>query len=365
MKVVHLLAPGSFGGVETVVRTLTVGLAREGTDVSVILILDEGSPPPPLAEALAEAGAATREIYIGHRKYRAERAAVREALREDRPDVVHTHGYRADVVDSPVARDMGIPTVVTVHGFTGEGWRGRLYEWIQRRALARFDAVVAVSRPIADRLTRSGVKTERTVVIPNAWEAPSEFLDRGAARRELGLPDSVPVIGWVGRFTQEKEPGLALKCLQATTVPELRLAMFGAGPLQAETRTLAEKLGLIDRVTWHGVVPDAHRLLRAFDALLLTSSTEGSPMVILEAMAGSVPVVATAVGGVPDLISKNEGFLDSSGDVDGLAKSLETVLNDGTLALEKAGRARSRHQREFSVGPWVQAYIRTYQSVVS
>ena len=90
------------------------------------------------------------------RAYLRERAAIARLLREVRPDVVHTHGYRPDVLDAGVARGQGIAVVTTVHGFTGGGWKNRVYEWLQCRAFRRFDAVVAVSRPLVGLLERRG-----------------------------------------------------------------------------------------------------------------------------------------------------------------------------------------------------------------
>ena len=95
-------------------------------------------------------------IDVATRGYLAERAAIASLCRRFRPDVFHTHGYRPDVVDAGVARRLGVPTVTTVHGFTGGGWKDRLYERIQRRAFRSFGAVVAVSQPLRDALLRDG-----------------------------------------------------------------------------------------------------------------------------------------------------------------------------------------------------------------
>src|SRR5713101_3623616 len=96
-------------------------------------------------------------------------AAMLELGRRLRPAVVHTHGYRPDVVDAGAARRLGIPTVTTVHGFTGGGWKNRFYERVQRRSHRRFDAVVAVSRPLVEQLLRDGVPPRRLHLVQNAW----------------------------------------------------------------------------------------------------------------------------------------------------------------------------------------------------
>src|SRR5690606_23651642 len=127
-------------------------------------------------------------IPVGARRYRLERALVRELYASVKPDIVHTHGYRTDVLHGPTARSVGIPTVATVHGFTGGDWKNRLYEHLQLRAYRRADAIVAVSRPLRENLISRGVPSERVHCVPNAWADPIPFLDRDEARRVLDLP---------------------------------------------------------------------------------------------------------------------------------------------------------------------------------
>src|SRR5207245_5222223 len=125
-------------------------------------------------------------IAIPRRGYLQERAEVARLCRRLRPDVVHTHGYRADVLDAAIARGLGIPVVSTVHGFTGGDRRNRFYEWLQRRALRRFDAVVAVSRTLVDDLAESGVLGERLPYVQNAWYPPVPPLDPAEPGRAGG-----------------------------------------------------------------------------------------------------------------------------------------------------------------------------------
>src|SRR5262249_53293323 len=144
-------------------------------------------------------------IPLPARAYGRERQAVADLCTRLRPQVVHTHGYRTDVVDAGVARRLRLPTVTTVHGFTGVGgWRGRLYEYLQRRAFRRMSAVVAVSRPLVSLLQNDGVAADRVHLIPNAYAART-FVSRDEARRTLGLGPGFTA-GWIGRLSLEKAP---------------------------------------------------------------------------------------------------------------------------------------------------------------
>src|SRR6266849_1325824 len=149
MIVLHVLAAGEVGGLERVVRSLAAGHRALGHAVRVAAVLEPRSSTHPFVRALDGEGLEIIAITVERRAYLKERAAVAALCSRLHPDVVHTHGYRADIVDAGVARRLGIPTVTTVHGFTGGDWKNRLYESLQRRALRRFDAVVAVSRPLA------------------------------------------------------------------------------------------------------------------------------------------------------------------------------------------------------------------------
>src|SRR5688500_461511 len=147
LTIVHVAAPGPFGGLESVLALLTAGLTSRRHHVRVALVLDLEPVPHVLEQRLGELGVEVVPIRLPHRAYRRERSAIRELLRATQPDVVHTHGYRADVQAAAVARGLGISTASTVHGFTGGDWKNQVFEWLQTRSLARADAVVCVSRP--------------------------------------------------------------------------------------------------------------------------------------------------------------------------------------------------------------------------
>src|SRR2546426_2290007 len=147
MSVLHVVAPGEVGGLERVVHLLAHGQVSAGDDVHVAAVVDPACPHHPFLTTLASGGVTTHPIVLPGRAYRRERAAITELCRHLRPHVVHTHGYRADVLDAGAARRLGIPTVTTVHGFTGGGWKNRFYERLQRRAYRRVGAGGVGSRP--------------------------------------------------------------------------------------------------------------------------------------------------------------------------------------------------------------------------
>ncbi|MDQ4081145.1 MAG: glycosyltransferase, partial [Gemmatimonadota bacterium] len=287
-------------------RLLASGQRDRGHAVRVAAVVDSTVSDHPFLISLADAGVEADVLKIPGRAYLRERALVRNLCRRYCPAIVHTHGFRPDVLDAAVARRMGVPTVTTVHGFTGGGWKVGVYERIQRFAFRWFDAVVAVSRPLADELAASGVPRQRIHTVPNAYAPTGDPAQRAAARRKLGISDDAFTVGWVGRLSHEKGPDVLVDALAHLTDVPTRVSMVGHGPAREALGARAVALGVGERITWHGVVRDAASLFRAFDVFVLSSRTEGSPMVLFEAMAAGVPVVAAEVGGVPDTLSRAE-----------------------------------------------------------
>src|SRR3989454_2289043 len=198
-----------------------------------VAVLPNGREDHPFLPPLIAAGVDVVPVRIRPRAYLREWAAVIEICRRVRPDVVHTHGYRADVIDASAARRLGVPTVTTVHGFAGGDLKNRFYEWLQRWAFRRFDAVVAVSRPLAADLARAGVPAQRLHVVPNAWPEGDPPLPRDRARHMLAVPEGRFHVGWVGRLLPEEGPDVLLAALEFLSDLPLAVSVLGDGRSRA------------------------------------------------------------------------------------------------------------------------------------
>jgi glycosyltransferase involved in cell wall biosynthesis len=365
ITVLHVVAPGATGGLEQVVHTLVAGQLEIGLDVHVAVVLDEGGGENSAFLGRVRAtGAGVHPWLLPPRSYRRERTLLAELCRSLGPDVVHTHGYRPDVVGSPVARRLGITTVTTVHGFTFGGWKNRAYQLLQQRAHRRFHAVVAVSRPLATALAGNGIRGERLHCEPNAWGGSVTPLDRDSARRRLGLGDAAFTIGFVGHLVAVKGADLFLEAVGGLADLPVEASVIGAGPMRTRLEDRAAALGVADRVTWHGLVQDMGSHMPALDVLVLSSRSEGTPIVLFEAMAAGTPVVATRVGGVPDVVGVEEALLVEP-DAGQLAVAIRRVFEDPTAAAQRAERARARLERCFAREPWIRRYERIYREAMS
>ena len=363
LAILHVLAPADVGGLERVVEALASGHQARGHRVAVAAVFAPGRAEPPLLASLRRSGVDVRPVALAGRSYLRERASIARLCRDMHPAVVHTHGYRPDVLDAGVARRLGVAVVTTVHGFTGGGWRNRLYERLQVRAYRRFDAVVAVSRPMAAQLALAGVPGDRLHCIANAWAGTTPVLSRDEARRILGLPASGFVIGWVGRFSAEKGPEVLVRAMPWLSDLPVTAAMVGDGPARAAAQADAARLDVADRIAFPGPVPDAAGLLPAFDVFALSSRTEGTPIVLFEAMAAGVPLVAAKVGGVPDVVGDAEALLVPSGDPRALAAAVRSVAAEPAAAAARAAAARRRLETAFAADQWLDRYEALYRAV--
>lgn len=359
LDVTHVTAPAPVGGSESVVAALTRGLAGRGHRVRLIALLGTESSDRCLPfESLPAAGVDLREVRLPPRSYRRERREVAAILGESET-IAHCHGYHADLIGWRAGRQHGRPLVSTVHGFTGGGLKNRVYEWLDHRALGRFDAVVAVSAPLRERLA-DALGGERVHLIPNAFSPTPETLDRVAARAELGLPAAARVVGFVGRLTEEKGPDLFLDAF-ARLPEDVVGSVVGSGRMGDALAREAGRAGLDRRVRWHGTVPAAARVLRAFDVLVLSSRTEGTPIVLFEAMACGVPVVATRVGGVPDVVSSAEAVVVSEPSGAAIARGIQVCLDDRAAADARAIAAQRRLAEAFALDPWLDRHEALYR----
>jgi glycosyltransferase involved in cell wall biosynthesis len=367
VRVVHIVTPGVVGGLERVVQTLASEQHAAGADVHVAAIVSrgDGEVADRFLAPLRSAGVVGHRLELPPRSYRRERRELAALCRDIRPEIVHTHGYRADLVDGGVARTVGAAAVTTLHGFTGGGIRNRCYEALQRRAARGFDAVVAVSRPLACEMERAGVPAERVHFVPNAWRPSAPPLARAAARQSLGLPPNDFFVGWAGRLSHEKGLDVLLDALASLHPLPVNLAVLGDGPERPALEQRAARHGIGERVRWHGFVPEADTLFAAFDVFVLSSRTEGTPMVLFEALASAVPIVATRVGGIPDVITADEGTLIDPGHSLALASAIRSLYRDGDSARERAQLARARLNASNRLGAWVAEYDTAYTAAVA
>jgi glycosyltransferase involved in cell wall biosynthesis len=288
-------------------------------------------------------------------------------FRRERVDVVHTHNPQPLIYGAPGGKLARAAVVHTKHGANPDAPR-RL--WL-RRAAARFvDAYVAVSDITAETARRNrDCAPGKLRVISNGIDL-SRFHPDDQARREvraeLGISEDAWVMGTVGRLAPEKDQALLLRAMEPLLGEGVHVVVVGSGPEEGRLHAIAESMRERRSVHLVGARRDVPRLLSALDVFALSSKTEGLPLVIPEAMAAGLPIVSTAVGGIPNVVDEGEtGWLVPAGDVGALRRRIAEVAADRALARQCGGRARQVALQRYSAERMARDYMALYASVLA
>jgi glycosyltransferase involved in cell wall biosynthesis len=242
-------------------------------------------------------------------------------------------------------------------------WKARFFFGLLRRAAG----VIAPSGAIRDELLRAGFIKEKVFLLHNGVDVerfrPTMPSERVEAKACLGLAADIPIVGTVARLTARKGIDSLLRAFSIVQpVHRAHLFVVGDGPQRDELRALGRDLGIAHCVSWLGLQADPARWLRPMDVFALPARLEGSPNAILEAMAAGLPIVATGIGGILDLLEDGTtGLLVPPDDAESLAKALDRTLRDAGFRAALGLRARTRAVRDFSlsgnIGRLVDIYL--------
>lgn len=325
--------------------------ALGGSDAGyVVAVLDEQRPAPnDFAAAVRAAGGSVVECPGAAWAIPVAVARLVKAVRRHRAQVICTHDYKANFVGVLAGRVTRVPVVAVFHGRTSQDWKVRFYERLDEHVIKQCRSIVAVSRASRRVLERRGHEAARIRVIPNAVDVD----DPRAApdvdiRRELGLPAVGPLVVYLGRLSAEKGLGVLVTAAEdlVRRWAELRILILGQGPEEARLRAEIRARGLETHVQLVGFRQDVRPYLSAMDLLALPSFSEGMPLSILEAFAWERPVVASRVGGVPEVVDHGvTGLLVEPGDARSLGEAISTLLADPARAAQM-GREAGRQVRE-------------------
>jgi glycosyltransferase involved in cell wall biosynthesis len=329
-------------------QLLALAKAQRTTAVTTsIAVFQRGALPTPLVQAVQHE--TDGGVIVFRERFRGDPRMIRHfAARAAGAgvDVLQTHGYKPNVLASLLPLRARKPWVAFLHGETWENAKVRAYSAIERMALRRATRVAVMSKTMADRVERYGISGARIRVVYNAC-LPTPTVSRG-----LASESHRPTVAVVGRLSPEKgiDIALAVHARVRHRVPSVVLAIAGEGPERPALERLAQELGVASTVEWLGYRDDVGEIYDRADVLLLPSWSEGMPNVCLEAMGSGIPVVASAVGGVPELVTHGwSGFLAPAGDVEALAAVTARLLENAALRRECGQRAKADVQERFSL----------------
>ncbi len=371
MRILQLITGLGQGGAEQIVFDLASRLDRGRYEVSVCSMLDVSDSQGVYVGKLKDAGVGVMSLSLT-RKWQLGRAmALEQLLRDLRPDVLHCHMFHANVLGRWLGRRAGIPAIIATVHVVERRWRPWRF-WLERKTDRLGTITVCVSNAVLEfHSARVRIPRERFVVIPNGidtafFERPSR--GRGDVRAELGVRPGARIVGSVGRLDRQKGHRHLIRAFAeiAGGIRDAELVIVGDGPELASLRAISARSGCADRIHLVGRRSDVPDLLAAFDVFVMPSTYEGFGLALVEAMAAGVPVVASAVDSLPDVLGADEpggpaGWLVPPADPAALAEAIRDALVNPSP--ERTARAQVRARERFDVAAMVRGYAELYDSV--
>ena len=369
MRILHLIDSAGIYGAEVMLLSLARESIRLGHDVEIGTIVSPNDSSNPLAELASNQGLRAVPFLMRDGIYVRGVGEIVRHVKDEKIDVVHSHGYKANVLMAIFAdRSRHWATTCSLHGWTSCKLtdRRKVYEIIERRLISRIDYVVAVNEAIAGRVERSAL-AGRLEVIANGVSVHADSArpaDHARERQGASL-----VLLAAGRLSREKGFDLLIEAIGMLRERGViaRLEIAGEGP---ERRNLEQQVGQLELgslVKFLGYSRDMTALYENADCLVLSSRTEGLPMVVLEAMAHRLPVVATPVGDVPKVLMAGDlGFLADRSDARSIAMAIDRAASTSKRNRQHmADRAYERVRREYSVESSTRKYLSAYASAIA
>jgi glycosyltransferase involved in cell wall biosynthesis len=373
IRVHALISSLTWGGAEMLLSDFAAGAPTAGIELSVGFLEDRDGNPA--AARLRSQGIEPILAQIrGPRPMlsRSDHCTVRRHLADVRPDVLHTHLGYADMLGGVAARSLKIPTVSTLHtmgwkhlGRSREYAKERLMALVRRRCIGR---VITVSEAARRAYLETGWdRPDRVVTVHNGVAIQPRPGAGRAVRSELGLGSDDLVVAMVTVLRPGKGHDVAVAAVRALheRFPHLKLLIVGDGPGRAEVERLAAPIGPAAVLTGHR--DDVAAVLDAADVLLHPTLIDAFPTVLMEGMAAGVPIVATAVGGIPEIVEHGRTgmLIDSPPDPERVAGELSPLLESAELRSHLGARGRERFEREFTAESWARRLRPIYDAALS
>ena len=375
MRILHVIDSGGLYGAEMVVLNLAAEQVRQGLEPVIASIGEKGIREKPLE---AEAGRRGLKVVKFRMIPGPNLPGMLEVLsyaQKNGFDILHSHGYKGDVAFGFLPRGVRkIPLVSTLHGWTSTNGlsKNRVYEWLQRKSLKHIDAVVLVHRGMLSNPELKKVRGVHFHIVNNA--IPFDPATQQTQQTQQTLDQTIVdfcskgyTVGSIGRLSPEKGYHFLLRAFGSLAAgdPTIRLVILGEGGERGNLENLIRELRLEGRVLLPGYQRNGFKYMPLFRVFALSSTTEGLPITALEAMHAGVPIVATSVGGLTELLTHREtGLLVDKGDVAALSEAIGEVLNSPDLHRKLSSQAKDFAGEKLSSRAMAQGYLGIYTHVL-
>lgn len=363
--VLQLIDGLNIGGAEILLRDLSFGLVQRGFRVSIGY-----STPGPLARDLSDLGLPLTRLPRLMRVDPILFGGMIRLMRKDLPQIVHTHLFKSDFHGRPAARIAGVPVVVsTLHSI--DRWAqkpplGNIYGWTSHFA----DRIIAISDDVKNfHVANTAVDESKFVTIENGVDVRRFAMQKTISqniRKEFNLDNSATVFGIIGRLTPPKDHRVFLQAaaLILQSIPRARFLVVGDGPLRNDLESYANELGIQNSVIFTGMRRDVPSVLAALDVLVISSLWEGIPVTLLEGMASALPVVATKVGSIPDVVTDETAILVPPSDPAAIAQACLKLANNQEFRFSMGHAGRKHVTANYSIDTMIDRTASLYAELL-
>lgn len=369
--IMHLIASNFYGGPEKQIVEHLIRLDKNYYR-AVIASFSEGQRPNETLEWAKTAGLTYHGIPMsGPLDIRAQ-WKLNRLLRQEKVDLLCAHGYKACVMGWWAGLRLKIPILAFSRGYTAENIKVSFYEWLERRVIGRLVGIVFVSEGQRKKLKSFGIQGRKNWVVHNAvsidrlGKGQATEL-RGTVCKRLGIPENSKMIVTAGRLSPEKGHRFLVEAIGKIVKKEKNTFFIfcGTGPSKNDLEKQARELGIYEQCRFAGFRRDLNEIFRVMDLLVLPSLTEGLPNVVLEAFACAKPVIATNVGGVPEIVEDGiNGILVSSKRSDLLAEALERLVSSPKMARQMGQAGYCKVKSAFTFKEQTQKFEEIYHQIL-
>jgi glycosyltransferase involved in cell wall biosynthesis len=368
-KIAYIATPIEFGGAEKVGINLLKCINRDLFEIIPIVLFRPWEKKTLFEIEIEKANyrylkipVAAKPVDKGKDYFRIIRSykILYNIIKENRFNLVHTNGYFGDIMAIPICKLFKIPHLAICHGFLKNSLNLKIYNKLDLFFLKFSNKIYAVSEELKKQIVNSGINEDIVEVLQNAVELIDPILKdkrRKEGRQLLNIEHGEIVIGYVGRLSNEKgiqyliEAGATLK----KNGEKFKMVIIGDGIKRKDLENLVKAKDLEKEIIFTGFQNNIEEWLPALDIFVLPSLTEGTPLALLEAMAAGIPVIASAVGGVPKVIENGvDGILLPSGDSQELSKAIIKIKRDDVLRKKIAVAGVNKIKNEYDIKKWCQ-----------
>ncbi len=367
MKVLHIISSGGMYGAEAVILSLSNAM-NQGPHRSIIApFANQPHPNTQLYERATQEGIEAHTIPCRGQIDRSVPQAIRELALQTNADIIHAHGYKADIYVYLAMRDTRTPIVSTCHTWYDNDLAVRLYGALDRFVLRSYTRVAAVSPEVEQRLLDAHLRRDQVLIIRNGIDLRPFAAAHTAPQSGPSLPSPALKVGLVGRLAPEKGVDLFLRAaaMILSQAPLTQFLVVGDGPDRQKLQSLIDELRIKNNASLLGRRDNMPAFYASLDLMVSSSRQEGLPMALLEGMASGLPLIATNVGAVSSLVENGRtGILVPPNDVPTLSEAIAKLLREPATRNSYGAAARERIEKEFSAERMAQDYLHFYEEAL-